>query len=180
MKQVLLISIFCPDKTGLIAAITGALFDLNANLGDTSFAVLGGGAEFTTICESPSSPTEIETYLQALPELENANIKVSVFDMASTHGANANITHRITVWGSNHPGLMARLTEVFIGFEANIVRLNAEKIPGETEEQYLIHISAYIPQSRASACLASVSNTASSLQMHCRWMTVESMETANN
>ena len=179
MKQALLISIFCPDKTGLIAAITGALFDLNVNLGDTSFAVLGGGAEFTTICESPSSPAEIEAYLQALPELEKANIKVSIFDMASTHGANANITHRITVWGSNHPGLVARLTEVF-EFEANIVRLNAEKIPGETEEQYLIQISAYIPESRASACLASISNTASSLQMHCRWMTVESMESANN
>ena len=37
-----LVSVFCPDRTGLIAAIAGRLFDLGANLGDTSFTVLGG------------------------------------------------------------------------------------------------------------------------------------------
>jgi len=180
MTQAVLVSIFCPDKTGLIAAITGALFDLSVNLGDTSFAVLGGGAKFTTIGHSPLSVEELETHLQALPELDNANIKITPFDMASTHGANANITHKITLWGNDHPGLVARLTEVFIDFEANIVRLNAEKIPGEAEEQYLIHISAYIPESRATACLASISNTASSLQMQCRWLAVESIENADD
>ena len=38
-----LITIFCHDRTGLVSAITGRLFEIGANLGDTSFAMLGGG-----------------------------------------------------------------------------------------------------------------------------------------
>jgi glycine cleavage system transcriptional repressor len=172
MKHSLLISIFCPDKTGLIAAITGKLFELGINLGDTTFAVLGTGAKFTAVCDSPLSASEIENALQALPELRGANVKVSQFDLAATHAPNANITHQFTLMGKDHPGLIARLSEVFVEFEANIVRLHAEKIPAaDGEDQYLIQIAAYVPETRVPACLATVSNTASSLQMQCTIIT---------
>ena len=45
MTTTALISIICEDHPGLIADVTGRLFDLGVNLGDTTFAVLGGGAE---------------------------------------------------------------------------------------------------------------------------------------
>ncbi len=169
MTHTLLISIFCSDKVGLISTITGTLFDLGINLGDTTFAVLGAGAEFTTVCDSPVSPEKLLQQLRELPELVDADLKVSHFDLASLHGPNAKITHQITLQGADHPGLIAQLTEVLTAFQANIVRLNAERIPGATGTQYLIHISAYIPEARAEACLASISNTASSLQIHCYW-----------
>ncbi len=53
MDGTALISILCPDRAGLVAAIAGHLFDLGVNLRDTSFAVLGQGAEFTAVCVSP-------------------------------------------------------------------------------------------------------------------------------
>ena len=49
-----LVSVFCPDRTGLVSAIAGRLFEIGANLGDTSFAVLGAGAEFSAICDIPA------------------------------------------------------------------------------------------------------------------------------
>jgi len=55
MDTVALISVLCEDNPGLIAAITGRLYDIGANLGDTTFAVLGGAAEFTGVCELPAS-----------------------------------------------------------------------------------------------------------------------------
>ena len=71
MAATAIISIFCPDRTGLIAAITGYLFDLGANLGDTGFTVLGAGAEFNAVCEIPIDLefSQIEAGLGALPEL---------------------------------------------------------------------------------------------------------------
>jgi glycine cleavage system transcriptional repressor len=170
MTHSLLISIFGPDRTGLVSSITGSLFNLGVNFGDTTFAVLGGGAEFTTVCDSPVSQQEIEAHLRALPELDGADIKVSQFDLSKIHGPTAHITHQITLRGADHPGLIAQLSEVFIAFDANIVRLDAEKIPGYEGEQYLINISVCIPKSRVDACLASITNTASSLQMHCHWV----------
>lgn len=170
MTHSLLISIFCSDNTGLVSSITSALFNLGANLGDSSFAVLGGGAEFTTVCELPISQEELESQLRALPELDGADIKVSQFELSKIHGASAQITHKIMLRGADHPGLIAQLSEVFMAFDANIVRLNAETMPGSEGDQYLINISVSIPESRVDACLASVTNTASSLQMLCNWV----------
>ncbi|MBN36576.1 MAG: hypothetical protein CMM46_17710 [Rhodospirillaceae bacterium] len=46
-----LISVICHDRSGLVADLAGRLFDLNRNLGDTTFAVLGEAAEFTCLAE---------------------------------------------------------------------------------------------------------------------------------
>ena len=47
------IAISCRDRTGLLSAVTGRLFDLGADIGDTSFAVLGQMAEFTAVTRLP-------------------------------------------------------------------------------------------------------------------------------
>jgi glycine cleavage system transcriptional repressor len=49
-----LVSIMCEDRPGLIADVTGRLYDLGINLGDTTFAVLGGGAKLTLVAKLPS------------------------------------------------------------------------------------------------------------------------------
>ncbi|MBU2648120.1 amino acid-binding protein [bacterium] len=169
MSTLFRISIFCPDKMGLISAITGKLFDLGANLGDTNFAVLGTGAEYTAVCSIPESvtKTDLEEQLGALPELKNADIRVAPFDLQISHSASAQITHRILVEGGDNPGLVARLSEVFVEFDANIVRLNTEVIPGKPNNLYRIDICVFIPDPSIQACLATVENTASTLQMVC-------------
>jgi len=80
--------------------------------------------------------------------------------------------HYITLRGADHPGLIAQLTEVLMAFDANIVRLNAEIIPNQEEKEYLINLSVSIPESRIDACLASISNTASTLAMQCDFQTI--------
>ena len=98
-----------------------------------------------------------------------AEIQVVDFEFSPQSAANTEITHRITIQGGDHPGLVARLTEVFMEFDANIVRLNAEPISNDGEKQYLIRIAVWMPANREHACLASISNTASSLQMQCSY-----------
>ncbi len=161
-----LISIFCPDRTGLIAAITGTLFDLGANLGDSSFAMLGTGAEFTSICELPTGvdAAEVDCALKAMPELAAAQISVRPFDMDATHGPAGRITHRVVVSGGDRPGLIARLSEVFGEFKANIVRMDAQRLPDQG--LYITRFAVSLPE-RADACLATVANTAGELHLTC-------------
>jgi len=72
--KTILISILCPDRTGLVSALTGRLFELGANLGDTTFAVLGSAAEMTALVEIPDTLTAetVEEDLKALPEIGDA------------------------------------------------------------------------------------------------------------
>ncbi len=164
------ISVFCSDRIGLISVITSKLFDLGINLGDTTFAVLGSGAKFVSVCEVPDELTadELHNQLAEIDELKVADISVKPFDLNDTHGPNANVTHRILVRGGDNPGLIARLSDVFIEFNANIVRLNSEKTAGDSGNQYLIDISVWIPPKNTEACLATIENTANTLQMQCR------------
>jgi len=169
MSDIALVSIFCSDRTGLIAAIAGRLHDLGVNLGDTTFAVLGAGAEFTSVCELPAgvSMRTVEEDLKAIPELAGGTISVSSFTMADVHGPSAQVTHRIEIAGKDMPGLVARVAEAFNEFGANIVRLNSERIPGSGGARYVTRIDAWIPDSKTAACLATVANTAAQMNLTC-------------
>lgn len=172
-RKSLLIQIFARDEPGLVASISDCLFHLGLNLGDTTFAVLGTGAEFTVVVEEPVpvSIGEIQERLGDLPELEGSDIHVEEFDIAPVHGPSAHITHRITIRGDDQPGLVARLTEVFGDYGANIVRMNAERIPRAGGSTYVIRLAVWLPETREAACLAAVRNTASQLQLSTEWHT---------
>ncbi|PSQ90897.1 MAG: amino acid-binding protein [Proteobacteria bacterium SW_6_67_9] len=167
----LLIQIFAQDTPGLVSAISSCLFELGLSLGDTTFAVLGTGAEFTVVVEEPVPVTvgEIDQRLRELPELEGAEIQVEEFEIEPTHSPQAQITHRIVIRGQDQPGLVARLTEVFQDYGANIVRLNAEREVDARGSTYVLRIAAWMPESRADACIAAVTNTASQLQLFSQW-----------
>lgn len=167
----LLIQIFARDEPGLVSAISQCLFDMDLNLGDTAFAVLGTGAEFTVVVEEPvpASIEEIDQRLRELPELEGAEITVEEFAIDPVHGPSAHITHRIVIRGDDQPGLVARLSEVYGDYGANIVRMNAERVLEGKRSTYVIRFAVWIPSGRAQACLSAIGNTARQLQLECQW-----------
>lgn len=168
MAHTLLISVFCPDRIGLVSAVTASLFDLGGDLGDTSFAVLGAGAEFTTVCDLPDEVTadEVEQALGQLAALgETAEIRVRPFRLSPRHDTSAEVTHTIELTGEDRPGVLARVSEVFQQFGSNIVRLDSDRRPGADRERYRVRILAWIPAERSDACLAALANTASEMRL---------------
>lgn len=171
MKSVVLISIIGPDRIGLVSAVTCCLYDLGVNLGDTTFAVLGKGFEFTSLVELPKDipPERVQPALAGLPELEGATVDVKTFGFDTVHGASGRITHRIEVSGGDRPGIIARLAEVFADFGANIVRMNSRKVLASGGTQYVTRFAVFIPEDRSASCLATVANTVSQLHLKCSW-----------
>jgi glycine cleavage system transcriptional repressor len=168
-----LVTLTCPDRTGLIAALAGALFDLGANLGDTTFAVLGEAAEYSAIADlrGDVSAADVQAVLEALPEVAGGRLSVVPFDMAATHGPSARITHRVLLSGGDTPGLIARLAEVFVQYKANVVRLNSERLPAASETRYVVRAALNIPAEAETSCMATVVNTAGELGLSCTWET---------
>lgn len=165
-----LVSTFCPDRVGLISGITGHLFELGINLRDATFAAMGQGAEFSAVCELPSglSTEEVQAHLASLPELAGAQIKVTRYDFDPNPGPQALITHRVEVSGGDQPGLIARLSEIFTQFQANIVRLDAQTLPDREGGRYAIRFAVSIPPERADTCLSAVANTAETMGLTCK------------
>lgn len=169
MASAALVSTFCPDRVGLVSAITGYLFEQGVNLRDVTFAVMGQGAEFSAVCELPGGTgvDDLHDDLSGLPELTGAQIKVIPFDYDLTAGPLGRVTHWIEVSGGDQPGLIARLADIFSQFGANIVRLDAQNLPHGQDERYLIRFGVAIPAGREDSCLAAVANTAGSLGLTC-------------
>jgi len=90
-------------------------------------------------------------------------VSVTRFRLAAIHDETAKVTHRLTLHGGNRPGLIARLCEVFVQFQANVVRLDAERIPSEAADEYAIDIEVRIPATGTASCIATVANTAGEL-----------------
>lgn len=169
-----LVSILCEDHAGLIADVTGRMYDLGVNLGDTTFAVLGGGAEFTLVAHLANdvSLSTLESELKSLKILKDAKLTVAPFTYRPTHDEHAHITHRIEISGDDSPGLIARLSEAFRAYGVNIVRLNSESAPSESGARFILRMAIWVPDNKAAACMATVANTASQMNLKCVWQQV--------
>ncbi len=169
MPHSLRVRVFCPDRTGLVAGLTNTLFDLDANLGDTRFAVLGAGAEFSAVVSVPDDvrAEQVRAALEGTPEAKGAEVSVSAYDAWTNPDGGPEVTHEVIVTGGDRPGLVTRLAEVFGDFGANIATMNAQPLPHEAD-QYAIRFAVAIPAARAAACLATVANTAQSLGLSYR------------
>lgn len=161
------ISIACRDDRGLLAAVTGKLFDLGADLGDASFALLGEEAQLVCVCALPDhrDAESMRTALTALPALANGEVTVKPFELGRAHDATGRATHVVRVRGNDRPGLMARLAEAFGELGANVVRMDAEQLERGAGTDYLMRFEVWIPESVEEACLANVANTAESMGM---------------
>jgi glycine cleavage system transcriptional repressor len=165
MAAVALVSISCRDRVGLVAAVADCLFEAGVNLRDTMFAAMGQGAEFTAVCETPAGvdAASLKAALARVPELDGAQIRVVPYGFDPLPGPMGRITHRITVSGGDQLGLIAGLAEIFAQNGANIVRLEAQKLPDAAGGRYVTRFAVWLPPERARLCLAAVDSTAGSL-----------------
>ncbi|WP_412777164.1 glycine cleavage system protein R [Thalassospira lucentensis] len=160
------ITISCNDRVGLVSDISGRIFDIGANLGPTYFALEDGTAKFETSCELPDGcpVSECATALNAL-SLENADIKVEEIAAIPALTTAPGATHMIECSGIDQPGLIARLSEIFIEYNANIVRLAASSTDEKDARIYTTRFAVAIAPERASNCLATLANTAGSMRL---------------
>ncbi len=160
-----LLTVFSPDRVGLISEVTALLFDQGVNLGDTSFSILGKGGGFTSIIEVPDhlNEAELSDELKTLDSLKDADIDVKRFRLPDQQTPPRATTHQVRCEGPDQPGLLARLSEVFTEFEGNIVQLKSEQIELENGLIFIIELAVHIPSERAENCLAALNNTAEGL-----------------
>ena len=165
-----LISIVGRDQVGVVSEVTSYLFDTGANVADSSYAVLGQGFELSAVVTfgTAASTAEIETGLSELATLAGARVAIVPFDFDTTRGATATISHTVEITGGDRPGLIARVSEVLMEYEANIVRMSSKRsIDEQSVAHYRTRFAICVAEDRVDALSAALSNTAGSLRLNC-------------
>lgn len=170
-----LITIIGRDQVGVVSEVTGYLFDIGANVADSSYAVLGEGFELSAVVTFVSAVdiSEIEAGLGELPTLSGARINIVPFDFDTTRGETATISHVVEITGGDRPGLIARISEVLVHYDANIVRMSSKRtIDEQGEAHYRTRFAICADADRLDALSAALSNTAGSLRLNCDLETI--------
>lgn len=128
------ISVFGPDRPGIIAQVSGALAQVGANLQDASMSILRGHLAMMITATTPEQ-VSIDQVRQRLQEQDWPHLRVQVSPVEQLHGpgdADA-LPYVLSVYGADQPGIVSAMTGVIAQCGGNITDLST-RLVGEHED----------------------------------------------
>ena len=143
------------DRPGVVAALTGALADLDANLEDTSMTILGGRFAMVLIVAVPDEvdPAEVESALA--PTGAQLHLDITVHRSAAPVGGHDGSRHSVAVYGADRPGIVHAVTRVLAGAGVNITDLATRVVGGAEHPVYAMLLDVTVPTSVDAAAVES-------------------------
>ena len=128
MAKQMVISVMSKDRPGIIADVTGAIYELNGNLADLKQSVLCGYFTMILTASFVDAVTVDELAARISSVESETNLEVVVKDFvgpvyAGLTSGNSNI-YVITAQGVNRSGLVARMGGLCSGYGINILDFN--------------------------------------------------------
>ena len=101
------------DRPGIVAAVTGVLYEKGCNLEDTEMAVLRGHFSMMLVVSGPSGLTAdtLETALTEAAPTSDLVVAVRALD-DSVPSSPAGERWSVSVYGADHPGIVHGLTSL--------------------------------------------------------------------
>lgn len=120
------------DQPGVVAAVTGALAAVNANLLDTSMTILGGRFAMVLIVSVPDDLT-VDSVEMALSEpAERLGLDVSVHEGRESTPTGDGERFSVSVYGGDKPGIVHRFAQALADANVNITDLST-RFSGEVD-----------------------------------------------
>ena len=114
------------DRPGIIAALAERLVPHRVNVTDSQMAILRGHFAMTLVVEAPED-TDEDALRAELGELDLEAVTLrAVPELAE--GEASLPTHTVTVYGADHPGILAAVTAALAGAQVNVCDLRTRLI----------------------------------------------------
>lgn len=147
------ISGFSKDKPGIVKQITQSLYNVKANIEDSSMAVIGGQFAFILIAVIPPGAVAILTRLLDSTAKKERDLRFSInlIPAQPNHRAKktpavSRIPHMINVIAKDHPGIVFHVSQTLAAYKVNITDLNTKVVTGKSGKKlYFMAIEAEIP-----------------------------------
>jgi glycine cleavage system transcriptional repressor len=142
------------DRPGIVASVTGVIYQTGCNLKDCSMTVLSRHFAMMMLVEGPDdmAPEVLES---ALAKAEGcAELTLAV--RPAGEGASIVVEgepYIVSVYGSDQPGIMHRIAVVLADHSVNINDVNTRVIGGDGEPVYAMLLEVTLPRSLDQAIL---------------------------
>jgi len=126
------------DKPGIVAKITMALFETGAQLGEASMMRLGGNFTIMLMVNSDQSIEQLNQSIASVVDKLELNSSFQPIE-AYLHHHEISDT-RITVYGADRPGIVAKTTNHLLQAGFNILDLTSDVAGEESDPIYIMSI----------------------------------------
>lgn len=123
------------DQPGIAAAIANQLYEAEANIQDSRMSILGGQFAIMMVVSLPAG-ADVEVLQNGLQKVrDELGLETAVLrEIAdASQDARPAPTHILTVYGADHPGIVAAVCEALASKSVNIDDL-ATRVIGSVEE----------------------------------------------
>lgn len=138
------------DRPGIIAAVTGVLFEQGCNLEDCSMTILSGHFAMTLLARAPDEgaggidAARLEAALKQA--VEPMGLTVAVREIEEPTGDEVEGgTHMVAVYGADRPGIVHRVTRALAERGVNITDLATRVIGDPDQPVYAMHLEVTVP-----------------------------------
>ena len=143
------VTIISKDRPGIVADTTEVLFRLGCNIEDSSCTMLGGDFAMILIVshEKPFTKARLADEFRLLQERTGLHIHVRTLheDEICPVKEEGELC-LISVYGSDQPGIVYRVTRALADRRVNITDLNTRLIGTVEEPVYVLMLEAALPQ----------------------------------
>lgn len=145
---------FGADQPGIVAALTGALFDQGCNLRDCSMTILSGHFAMVLVVDAPDrvEALDLETALRAPASGFDLGLAVRAIEPGGPEHA-AGTPHVVSVFGADRPGILHRVAALLAAAGVNITDLETRTIGEPARPVYAMLFEVSVPAGLASGDL---------------------------
>ncbi len=150
MSQMISITVTGPDRPGIIAGLTGAIFKAGGNLEDASMTILEG--EFAMIviaCLQKGSRQRLQNDLTRLGRSKKLTVAVKEIKGRLVRGEKHKLgtePYIISVYGKDRAGIVYRVSQLLADQGFNITDLNSRIIGTGPRSAYALILEVDLPK----------------------------------
>jgi len=140
------------DRPGIVSATAEILFKLGCNVADSSSTILGGQFAMILILSHPEI-AELDTISSAFAGLEQQELSVFVRALKPGGEQRPELPGElcmISVYGSDKPGIVYRVTQVLSDNNINIIDLNTTLVGSAERPVYVMMCESLLPDNMDS------------------------------
>ncbi|MEK6525268.1 MAG: ACT domain-containing protein [Nitrospirota bacterium] len=142
MSQYAILTAFGQDRPGIVAALAEGLYQLGCNIEDTCTTRLRGAFTMMLMIRLPDNLSADQLASRLTPHTSPLGLTVlcrAVPDQAAERVAASDLpTFMLSVYGADHPGIVAQVARVVANHSGNITDMNTRVIGTADQPVYVM------------------------------------------
>lgn len=143
------------DCPGIVSSVSRVLYHHGCNLEDSSMTILRGEFAMILIVAVPQEHSLEELRSDLEREADKLQLVLSFRELPDTYrepGETDGLPYILSVYGADHPGIVARVTELLANNNINITDVNTRVVGGK-EPVYIMILEVEVPSRLAPKVL---------------------------